>query len=47
MDPNAFLPYFRISPDGFLDVQFIHIRRFDGGFDLAVGLKFQIARCIG
>jgi len=29
---------------GFLDVQFIHIRRFAGGFDLAVCLKFQIAR---
>ena len=30
-------------PDGFLDVQFIHIRRFDGGFDLAMGFKFQTA----
>jgi hypothetical protein len=28
---------------GFLDVQFIHIRRFYGGVDLAVCLKFQIA----
>jgi hypothetical protein len=39
-----------LSPDlqlvlaGFLDVQFIHIRRFDGGLELAVCLKFQIAR---
>jgi hypothetical protein len=41
--PKAFLSNFWIVPDGFFDVQFIHIRRFDGGFDLAVCLKFQIA----
>jgi hypothetical protein len=28
---------------GFLDVQFIHMRRFYGVVDLAVCLKFQIA----
>ena len=42
----AFLSNFRIAPDGFFDVQFIHIRRFDGVLDLVVCLKFQIARCV-
>jgi hypothetical protein len=40
----AFSPNFWLVLAGFLDVQFILIRRFDGGFDLAVCLKFQIAR---
>jgi hypothetical protein len=40
----AFSPNFWLVPVGFLVVQSIHIHRFDGGFDLIVGLKFQIAR---
>jgi hypothetical protein len=40
----AFSPHLQLVLAGFLDVQFIHIRQFDGGFNLAVCLKFQIAR---
>jgi hypothetical protein len=29
---------------GILDVQFIHIRRLNNGFDLAVRLKFHITQ---
>jgi hypothetical protein len=42
-----FLPDLQLALGGFLVVQSIHIHRFDGGFDLIVGLKFQIARCVG
>jgi hypothetical protein len=38
-----FLPDLQLVLAGFLDVQFIHIRRFYSGVDLAVCLKFQIA----
>ena len=40
----AFSPNFYLVPVGFLVVQSIQIHRFDDGFDLIVGLKFQIAR---
>ena len=36
---NAFLSNFRLVPDGFFDVQFIHIHRFDGGFDWICALN--------
>jgi hypothetical protein len=35
---------FWLALAGILDVQFIHIRRLDKGFDLAVCHKFQIAQ---
>ena len=35
-------PNFWLVLAGFLDVQFIHIRRFDSGFNLAVCLKSQM-----
>jgi hypothetical protein len=42
-----FLPDLELVLAGFLGVQFIHIRRFYGGVDLAVCLKFQIVRYVG
>jgi hypothetical protein len=35
---------FWLALAGFLDVQFIHIRRLDSDLDPAVCLKFQITR---
>jgi len=40
----AYSPDLQLVLAGFLDVQFIHIRRFDGVFDLVVCLKFKIAQ---
>jgi hypothetical protein len=42
----AFWSNFRLVLSGILDVQSIHIHRFDGEFDQVECLKFQIARSI-
>ena len=42
----AFSPDLQLVLAGFLDVQFIHIRRLDDGFDLAVCLKSQLVGCV-
>jgi len=43
---TALLPRFSLVLVGFLDIQSIQMSMQESGFDLAVRLKFQIARCV-